>query len=283
MTGKDKPALYELVNKGRLSTPGWFYRKKKSTLEDMREHASSPEGVPSEMPLPTDISSPPPPAQSVFQSSPTESWLKLQENKLQFTFSYGWLFIIGLALIFLVVAAYSVGRSQAGESDKERTPKDKKYQESSIGDNVNLDSIKKSTPRPDLLPVKRPAEAKIPGAKINPPKISADTSMADPAALTGSCLIVCGDSNKDNLKILKKYFSEKGFETRIGKHGGRFVLASIDTFENRSEDTYKTLYQKAQEIGKAYINRTPRMAPFYKMKTFDSAFTVNAKDVKPAD
>ncbi len=34
---KQKPALYELVNKGNLATPGWFYRSKKAALEKLRQ------------------------------------------------------------------------------------------------------------------------------------------------------------------------------------------------------------------------------------------------------
>ena len=227
---RHKPALIELINKGDLSTPTWFYGRKKGKLQELRETAvvtDSTEGASQEDEQAVDYARP----EALFQSR-RKSWMELADKKLLLSIPCWALPIVAMGLILALLIAYRLGQPGGGGTEVQPGLEDSP----STG---QLEGDPAQSVRNDLIPPKTtktegvsgaPGQATTPTANVIPAIISKPPASVGPR--TGQRLIMCSDKNRSKLEPVQKYFADKGIRTEIGQFGGSFVLASSQPFEN---------------------------------------------------
>jgi len=267
---RDKPALYELMNKSSMTTPAWFYGTRKAdrggspAAEDARLDAKKP-------------------AQPGAEDNDGIG-KRLPGNRLRFTVSYWVLALAVLALILVLSIAFRMGQKQLMGGAAEPV--------ASQGVGAAAEPQKRNETKPAAVapPVKAPARAPAvsvldkPGtAGVSSPVAvigQIDTGTTAAAAETDQCFVLCGDSNRDSLMLVQKYFNDNGLDTFVGRFQGRFVLATRQKFDSsKSADAVK-LKEKIETLGDSYNDKKAAEAPIITPKTFRQAYVVRAGNIE---
>jgi hypothetical protein len=244
---RHKPALIELINKGDLSTPTWFYGRKKVRLQKLREATvvtDSTKSAPQEDGQEVDCARP----EALFQSR-RKAWLELADKKLLLSIPCWALPIVAMGLILALLIAYRLG--QPGGVVSELKPR---LDSSPSG---QLKEVPAQSARNDFIPPKTtktegvggtPSQAATPKtADVVPPVNS--PPPASGGSRTGQRLIMCSDKNKSKLEPVQKYFADKGILTEIGQFGGSFVLVSSEPFENEKSAEAVAFKSRVANLG----------------------------------
>ncbi len=311
---KGRPALIELIDKGSTSTPGWFYGKKKSRLQQLRKGAAVTEpsapavpaggvGIPSPTAEQTIGSAPEP----VIRSAP-KAWLEFADDKLVLSLSY-WkvLPLVVLGLVLALSIAYRLGQSSVSGTN---TTDDTNAAIATANTNIDIDtreplkniqidnrttavelgSAGKTTGTAGVSPVpvehvavKPDSADKTTGtAGISPAPVgyAAATSAISPPK-TGLCLIMCGHRDKNILEPVRQYFNANGFATVIGLYGrGRgYVLVHARPVQKTTSPEAAAIQQRVIELGNRYENDKPRGAPGF-AAAWKSPYFVRTSDVQ---
>ena len=308
---KGRPALIELIDRGNISTPGWFYGKKKSRLQQLRKGTAvtgpiapaipagevktpSPAAGPVSglVPEPVTGSAPEP----VIRSAP-KAWLEFADDKLVLSLSY-WkvLPLVALGLVLTLSIAYRLGQSSVSGTD---TTNDTNAAIATANTNIDtrepLKNIQSGTAPGDSGsqevrndPVGNQTAAVKPGSagktteKVEIEKAAAVTATS--AILppqTGLCLILCGHRDKNILEPVQRYFNANGFATVIGLYGrGRgYVLVHARPVQKTTSPEAAAIQQRVIELGNRYENDKPRGAPGF-AAAWKSPYFVRTSDVQ---
>jgi hypothetical protein len=266
---RDKPALYELMNKSSMTTPAWFYGTRKAdrggspASEDARLDAKEP-------------SQPEAQGNGIFGK-------RLIGNRLQLTVSYWVLAVAVLALILVLSIAFRMGQKQltgnapvtvGSQSDYAKAePKPRNETKPAV-----VVPVKTPARTPAVDKVDRPGTAGVgsPAAVIG----QIDTHTTAVAADADQCFVLCGDTNRDSLMLVQKYFNDNGLDTFVGRFQGRFVLATRQKFDSsKSADAIK-LKDKIEALGEGYNDKRAAGAPIITPKTFQQAYIVRAGSIE---
>ncbi|MBN1766659.1 MAG: hypothetical protein JW860_15500 [Sedimentisphaerales bacterium] len=255
---KDKPTLIELINKkDALSTPPWFYGKKKNrpqAVGDDTKVISPPADIPVRQTSVVEIPAP----EITYQSgqNPKTSWFVLSEGRVTLSLSYWIIPIIVMALILALLIAYRLGQSgsQVSSSPYEELPPSSKLQEA-INQPV----------REGLLPVNTTDTASTsPTAQTNRAEFNTTPTLASPAVsmtptessidteisqLSGNCLVMCGAQDRAVLEPVQRFFNDNGIPSLIKRFENRYVLVSTKTVESRSSSDAQSFQQRVAELG----------------------------------
>ena len=297
---KGRPALIELIDKGSTSTPGWFYGKKKSRLQQLRKGAAVTEpstpavpaggiGIPSPTTEQTIGSTPEP----VIRSAP-KAWLEFADDKLVLSLSY-WkvLPLVALGLVLTLSIAYRLGQSSVSDTDTTNdtiapanTNIDTKEPLKNIQSNTAIeDSGSQETPK-DLIDNRtiavKPRSVDKTTEKVEIKKAAAVTATS--AILppqTGLCLILCGHRDKNILEPVRRYFNTNGFATVIGLYarGRGYVLVHARPVQKTTSPEAAAIQQRVIELGNRYENDKPRGAPGF-AAAWKSPYFVRTSDVQ---
>ena len=306
---KGRPALIELIDKGSTSTPGWFYGKKKSRLQQLRKgtaviEPSAPAvpaggvGIPSPTTEQTIGSAPEP----VIRSAP-KAWFEFTDDKMVLSLSH-WkvLPLVALGLILALSIAYRLGQNSVSGTDTiddtiatANTDIDTREPIKNIQIDNRTTAVKpgsagKTTgttgvsPAPvEYVAVKPDSADKTTGpAGVSPAPVeyAAATPAISPPK-TGLCLIMCGHRDKNILEPVRQYFNANGFATVIGLYGrGRgYVLVHARPVQKTTSPEAAAIQQRVIELGNRYENDKPRGAPGF-AAAWKSPYFVRTSDVQ---
>jgi hypothetical protein len=297
---KGRPALIELIDKGSTSTPGWFYGKKKSRLQQLRKgtaviEPSAPAvpaggvGIPSPTTEQTIGSAPEP----VIRSAP-KAWFEFTDDKMVLSLSH-WkvLPLVALGLILALSIAYRLGQNSVSGTDTiddtiatANTDIDTREPLKNIQSNTAIgDSGSQETPK-DLIDNRtiavRPRSVDKTTEKVEIKKAAAVTATsAISPPQTGLCLILCGHRDKNILEPVQRYFNANGFATVIGLYGrGRgYVLVHARPVQKTTSPEAAAIQQRVIELGNRYENDKPRGAPGF-AAAWKSPYFVRTSDVQ---
>lgn len=242
---RHKPALIELINKGDLSTPTWFYGRKKARLQKLREATvvtDSTKSAHQEDRQEVDSARP----EALVQSR-RKLWIELADKKLLFSIPCWALPIAAMGLILALLIAYRLGQPSGVVSELKPG-----LDSSPIG---QLKEVPAQSARTDFIPPKTtkpegvggtPSQAATPKTADVVPPVSPPASGG---SRTGQRLIMCSDKNKSKLEPVQKYFADKGILTEIGQFGGSFVLVSSEPFENEKSAEAVAFKSRVANLG----------------------------------
>ncbi len=311
---KGRPALIELIDKGSTSTPGWFYGKKKSKLQQLHKgtavtepiatavHAggvriTSPttEPVSDSAPGPTTCSAPEP----VIRSAP-KAWFELTDDKLVLSLSY-WkvLPLVALGLVLTLSIAYRLGQSSVSGTnttdDTNAATATANIDTKEPIKNIQIDnrttaaepgSAGKTTSTAGVSPAPVEYAAVKPGSvdktteKVEIKKAASGTATsAISPPQTGLCLIMCGHRDKSVLEPVRQYFNANGFATVVGLYGRGYVLVHAQPVQKTTSPEAAAIQQRVIELGNQYENDKPRGAPGF-AAAWKSPYFVRTSDVQ---
>jgi len=289
MAGKKyRPALFELIGKGRLkpnrtcsmTTPKWFYSGRRgTTVEPLRREPKVVRQQEGDFPVKAAAQ---PEVIEPEETEPTiESsfGLHLVDKKLAVWAPYWAVAVAILGLILSLLVAFWLGQTSVAASEP------------------GAGEATVSVPSGSKLP----EEAALEGG-FQPQNLAADNSEKTPginqkAALTNTvggnetsppertagqgknCLILCSSPQERQLRSVQTYFSTKGVFTRIGKFGGRYVLYCDEGTDSTGSVAAQKFRNNIVELGKRYNSEKPRTAPSFLPSTFDSAYWVLRENI----
>ncbi|MBN1436851.1 MAG: hypothetical protein JW936_07235 [Sedimentisphaerales bacterium] len=282
---KYKPALFELVSKnsssprkGSLQTPKWFYQKSKKaaqTVEKPEQSELTDEDALSEQPQQVNVDAAIPTA--VMPEHETETPMF---SGLTFSVSYRVLALAALALVFLLLVAFQLGRNSATPNYIDAPPGTDMQQIVESPANTNLVT-------PSAQGGSQPATAQprpIPTAQSVTTQNTAPAQSSNAAAArTGQCLIICSLAEGNMLRPLQQHFANSGIMTEIGYFNNTYVLHSSQTFESSQAPGMVNLRQNVIRVGATYNESRPAGAPVISANTFQSAYPANIAAIETID
>jgi len=291
MAGKKyKPALYELVGKGRvkpddrgaLVTPKWFYGEGEQQIE------TEPVRQEPKVIIHRGPQVPPPEVQE--ESKEADETLEAQTEK-----DYGlhlgkniriwapwWvvgLTVLGLVLGFLVT--YRIGQA-TGDQAKPTSSNAGLTPSGSPGDtgpSEELKKIRNGSVRQGILNLPKP----------KPTTLSTETggqNQGRPArtvTIGSLCLILCGSDKRRDLIDVQEYFTKKGILTRIGRLENRYVLYTAQGVDSRTGSQASQLKNRVATLGDGYNQEKPRTATSFPGSTFKTAYWVKRTAITRLD
>jgi len=279
---KNKPALFELINKGRLkpdskgslAAPSWFNSKPVKSVAESTVSQESPGG--------------PGAAQKDAQPTPaTASRLTpgrlarqfrpmLSENRLNISVPYWLVGLIGLALLLAVLVSYRLGQASgmarsadASTGDlREAGPADQS------GESDNLST------RKELPPTERKVQTESAPGPTAPAEGTGAQAPPTAAQRTGRVLVICGAGSTGELAAVKDFFLNEGVQTNIGWDGDRYILYSQLVFQSSRDREALVLQQRVTDLGARYESEKDKDAPIFKAATFKSAYPANLSSIE---
>jgi len=303
---KSRPALIELIDKGSISTPGWFYGKKKSRLQQLRKGTAVTE--PSEPAIPSyETKAASPTVESVSGSAPDsvirsapepvirsapKAWLELTEDKLVLSLSY-WkvLPLVVLGLILALLIAYRLGQGSVSGTDTAadttttaNTDIDTKEPLNNAQSGTTLGDSSSQEVRKDLIGNRtiavKPSSVDNTTEKVEIEKAAANTAMAAiTPPQTGLCLIMCGHRDKNVLEPVRRYFNDNGLATVVGLYGRGYVLVHARSVQKTTSHEAAAIQQRVIELGNQYEQNKPRGAAGF-AAAWKSPYFVRTSDVQ---
>jgi hypothetical protein len=288
MAGKRyKPALYELVGKGRvkpddkgaLVTPKWFYGdgEQQTETEPVRQE---PKVIIHRGPQ---VERSPEPQPRIEGSESTDAGAELakKEYGLQLgkqvrIWAPWWvmaLSVLGLVLGFLVM--YRIGQATVDQAEPAAT---NSVNPADTGPSKGLDTIREGPVQKGLF--------STPTRPATTPPLPSDQKQTPPAQTiaTGSlCLILCGSDKQRDLIDVQEYFTKKGILTRIGRMSNRYVLYTAQGVDSRTDQQANQLKEQVGKLGDRYNVEKPRTATSFPGSTFKTAYWVNRSQVTRLD
>ncbi len=301
---KGRPALIELIDKGSTSTPGWFYGKKKSRLQQFRKGTAVTElsapavpaggvGIPSPTTEQTIGSTPEP----VIRSAP-KAWLEFADDKLVLSLSY-WkvLPLVALGLVLILSITYRLGQSSVSgtdttddtittantNSDTREPPENTRIDNRTTA--VKPGSAGKTTSTAGVSPASTstagvsPAPTSTAGVSPAPTGTAGTTTSAISPPQTGLCLIMCGHRDKNVLEPVRRYFNANGSATVVGLYGHGYVLVHARPVQKTTSPEAVAIQQRVIELGNKYEQNKPRGAPGF-AAAWKSPYFVRTSDVQ---
>jgi hypothetical protein len=263
---RDKPALYELMNKSSMATPAWFYGTRKA--DKSGSPATENAGQNAKKPSPA------------VAEGDGISVKRLAESCLRLTVPYWVVALAVLALILALLIAFRMGQKQLLGSAPEPAGSQNDYART---EPQRRNETKPAVIEPERSPARTPAGEKPDTAGVGSPAAvigQIDTGTTAAAADAGQCLVLCGDSNRDNLVLVQKYFSDNGLNTFIGRFQGRYVLATQQKFDSSKSADAIALKNRIETLGENYNEKRPAGAPIFTPKTFRQAYPVPAGSIE---
>jgi len=269
MAGKRyKPALYELIGKGRvkpddkgaLGTPKWFYGEGEQEVktEPVRQEPKVIIHRGPQIPLAVgqEEVKEPETAESLMDTQPEKEFgLHLgKEVRIRAPWWAMVLAVLGLVLGFLVT--YWIGQATADQAEPtaSRAGIDGGVSPGGSGPSKELDDIRNGPVQKGVLNLPNPKTTTPPGPggpKQNPPvRAVAEGSL---------CLILCGSDKRRDLIDVQEYFTKKGILTRIGRLGDRYVLYTARGVDSQAEPLANQLKDQAATLGEGYNREKPRV------------------------
>ena len=292
MAGKKyKPALYELVGKGRvkpddkgaLGTPKWFYGEGEQGVktEPVRQE---PKVIIHQGPR-----IPQPAMQEDVKEPETVESREAQPEK-EFALQLGttvrirtpwWAMVLTvLGLVLSLLVAYWIGQATADQAAPTTS-------QAGLSGDVSPDD---SGPSEELIDIRNGPVQKsvldLSQRKTTTPPETGGQDQTPPGQVvsTGSlCLILCGSDKRQDLIDVQQYFSTKGILTRIGRLEDRYVLYSARGVDSQSEPLANQLKVQAATLGKGYNQEKPRTAASFLPSTFKSAYWVKRDSILRID
>ena len=292
---KGRPALIELIDKGSTSTPGWFYGKKKSRLQQLHKgtavtepiapavHAggvriTSPTTEPVSDSAPRPVIKPAP--EPVIRSAP-KAWFELTDDKLVLSLSY-WkvLPLVVLGLILALSIAYRLGQSSvSGTNTTDDTNAATATANTNIDTKEPLKNIQIDNRTPAVEPDSVDRTTDTADASPAPKATTGTATSAISPPQTGLCLIMCGHRDKNVLEPVRRYFNANGFATVIGLHGRGYVVVHARPVQKTTSPEAAAIQQRVIELGNQYENDKPRGAPGF-AAAWKSPYFVRTSDVQ---
>jgi len=244
---RGKKALYEVMSKARVKPDRGeivkHLRPKKPDEDALATGRKETAGVP---------------------KSTAKWWRKprivqLNAGRIEFSMPYQIAVVLVLVFIIVIIAAYRLGQSSSPAGRQETGQPNPAKQE--------MDS---ETPAGRaMIDVSQPAAP--------PENTTANTEVAEPVNVkpTGSNVIVLVvyDSFSD-LAPVQAHFSEYGIETEVVPESGRYVLQTIEKYDNPGTpgtDGYKAK-QKIIEVGAKYKGKAPAGYETFAPNYFSDAY-----------
>ncbi|MCK5269771.1 MAG: hypothetical protein KAJ46_03265 [Sedimentisphaerales bacterium] len=293
---KGRPALIELIDKGSTSTPGWFYGKKKSRLQQLRKGTTVTEPIAPAVPV-GGIKIPSPTAEQTIGSAPEpvirsapKTWLEFADDKLVLSLSY-WkvLPLVALGLILILAIAYRLGQSSVpGTNTTDDTiataninakgPLKNIQSNTAIGDSGSQETSEDLIDNRTTVAESRSVDKTTEKVEIKKAAAGTATSAILPPQ-TGLCLILCGHRDKNILEPVRQYFNANGFATVIGLYGRGYVLVHARSVQKTTSPEAAAIQQRVIELGNRYENDKPRNAPGF-AAAWKSPYFVRTSDVQ---
>jgi len=303
----DKLTLIELIDKGNVSTPGWFYGRKKGKLQILRKSSqpstapvlAPPDKMPVPKPTPKPHTTPPepvkshpvaPPPPKPQPSTTAQGWLALKDNRMTLSFPYRRVLpLVGLGLILFFLIAFWFGQNSSPPSTSP-FPTEVAQQEpfTDAPPSSKLLSARRQPVRSDLInppvtdtkPSHTPENTDAPASSIlnpssppAPPTIETTPVVTPPR--TGQCLIVCSNLNPDALKPVQKFFAANDLPTVIGRFGGSAVLVTSQSFAGKSTPQAQAFQKRVNTLGALYEKNRPKSAASF-ADAFNSMWWISA-------
>jgi hypothetical protein len=290
MAGKRyKPALYELVGKGRvkpddkgaLGTPKWFYGEGEQEVktEPVRQEPKVIIHQGPRIPQPTMQQEVKEPETAESRQAQPEKEFGLHLGKEIRIRAPWWamvLAVLGLVLSFLVT--YWIGQAtvdQAGPTTS-RAGMDGGVSPGDSGPSEELNNIRNGPVQKGVLNPPKPTTPPDPGKQEQKPPARIEA--------TGSlCLILCGSDKRRDLIDVQEYFTKKGILTRIGRLGDRYVLYTARGVDSLNETLAKQLKDQAAKLGEGYNQEKNRTAASFPGSTFKTAYWVKKDAIMRID
>jgi len=301
---KSRPALIELIDRGNTSTPGWFYGKKKSRLQQLRKRSTlsdprlpaipadeaktAAKPVSGSAPIPVISSA----AEPAIRSAP-KAWFELTEDKLVLSLSY-WkvLPLVVLGLILTLLIAYRLGQGSvsgtnaanaatdttANTNIDTKEPLNNAHSIAALGDSSSQEVRKDQVGDRTAAVTSSPTENITEKVKIE--KATANKTMATISPpQTGLCLIMCGHRDKTVLEPVRRYFNDNGLATVVGLYGRGYVLVHARSVQKTTSPEAAALQQRVIKLGNQYEQNKPRGAAGF-AAAWKSPYFVRTSDVQ---
>ena len=290
---KNRPALIELIDRGNVSTPGWFYGKKKTRLQQLRKGTLTAPPQAEEPAIPPAAEAPPPqpipptasqaqpePITLPDQTSSSRTWIAFTPDRMIIALHY-WKVIplIVLGLILALLIAYRIGLGSASGPSSSTTsledaPPSRKLVEAGKQP-VRTDLLEKTT---DPGQTANPADQKTnPGSVASRDAPGKTITPAPPQ--TGNCLILCGHQDRNVLEPVRRFFQAGGIPTLIGRYGSQYVLVPAQAVPSTTSPEAEALERRATTMGARYENEKSRNAPSF-TAAWRSPYFVRATDIQ---
>jgi len=291
MAGKKyKPALYELIGKGKvkpddkgaLVTPKWFYGEgeQQSETEPVRQE---PKVIIHRGPQ-VERTPEPKPQIEVSESTdagaePTKKEYGLHLGKQVRIWAPWWvmaLSVLGLVLGFLVmyrIGQATVDRAEPASGEPAAT---NPVNPADTGPSKELDTIRGG-------PVQKGLFSTPTRPTTTPPLPSGQKPTTRTVAAGSLCLILCGSDKQRDLIDVQEYFTKKGILTRIGRMSDRYVLYTAQGVDSRADQQANRLKEQVGKLGDRYNVEKPRTATSFPGSTFKTAYWVNRNQVTRLD
>lgn len=307
----NKLTLIELIDKGNVSTPGWFYGRKKGKMQLLRKSSQptttpvltppdkmpapqpvpkpspQPDTTPHEAVKPKPLSPPPPKPQ---HSTTAEGWLALKDNRMTLSFPYRRVLpLVGLGLILFFLIAFWFGQKSSPPSASPfptEVAQEEPFNDASPSSkllsarNQPLRSNLVNPPVTDTRPSRSPEKTTAPASSILNPSLppappSIETAPAVTPPRTGQCLIICSNLSHDTLKPVQEFFAANGLPTVIGRFGGSAVLVTSQSFAGKNTPQAQTFQRTVKSLGALYEKNRPKSAASF-ADAFNSMWWISA-------
>ncbi len=284
---KQKPALFELIKENKVSTPEWFYGKKRK-VEQIRQENQVVEKqenvVRSDKPVKTSHDDTNVPFAD--DSCATAPWITMAEKRINFSLPLWACAVAALGVVLMLLITYRLGQPPAATiTDSGNSP----YSNSPPSERLN--NLANQPPRNDLLP---PEASEPPSPGANPPAASSNTppvrnntnrpapppSNADTANYpqSGATLIICQNAQKIVLQPVQQFFARNGVITHIGRFSGNWALITHETMDNISTPEAERFKEEIQSIGKKYEQQRSANEPGF-AKAFETMWWKNVESI----
>lgn len=295
MTAKrDKPALFELVNRGplkpnnrgELQTPGWFFSNKTVVVKPndqesvaqvtLGNEVKKSQGWLSRFRRPQQAQKEthvPPVTKQAETAPPTRPPGKL----FRLAMPYWVLPLTALGLFFIIVVSYQFGQTSGIKAAQAKLLK----MEAVEPPGQSLEKVRQGPVREGLLPPPAPpVAAQVTAPTVATPAVSPPTAEAMVAPKDGNHLVFCGHSDPQELSDVQEFFAANGITCKVGRMNGRHVLYSTQGFVNTKDSDATALQNRVADIGKRYNSEKPKGAARFNPETFVSAFWAKAGNIE---
>ena len=291
---KYRPALYELLDRGNLKpdkkgvirTPKWFYAG--SREGESKEDSGVEQAKPS-----VQVGDVDGPIGRKLQFK--GQWARravevVSRNRFEISASRWVLLLVGVGLLLSHLVVFKMGQQSGSQTTGVET-----FAADSEGGSPALKDIQKAEIRPDVLQggglssgsrgirgetVSRASVKSEPTIKRKVESKNEPAEVIAAVSVGGQVLILCGHSSERELRPVQSHFSKQNFGTAIGRFGGRYVLYSLQAFENKTDRGAMELKQRAGAIGRTYNSSKQSGALGFDEETFKGAFPVNLESIQ---
>lgn len=254
---RGKKALYEVMSKARVKPD------QGRIVEHLRPRTPDKEAPSARQKGPVGAS------KSAAKWWKRPSIVQFNAGRFDFSLPYQVAVVLLLVFIFLIIAAYRLGQSNAPAVRQEPEQPEAVLQETD--DQTPLERAMADVVPPSQLPGNTTADTEVAETRIS----TTPTTPTTPATPTGNNVIVLVQYHSlPDLAPVQQHFSEYGIETEVVPEGGSYFLQTKERYDNPDKpgtDGY-IAKQKIIEVGAKYKGKAPAGYEPFAPRYFSDAY-----------